>query len=301
MTRKASAKMTPVASSRLRAVSSARCRAPSICTAAALPPGAPPEVGRSSVLIATRSLIGGAIPVGGDADAGLCRAGRRVGGLVLERLLEGGERSQLRRLDRHQAEMPRRQPAQPLRLGEQAELRLQDVDLLLLADDLAAQAAHFLLQALHLVGHGQQHHRKGDRQQQAERRRLPDEGGPAGHAALLDVSEDDGPADGPQAGAPVRSAARSRAERARGFRAVSCADGRIARVVISRKLGSRTLAGAASGLWRDGLGLRPLRRRRNAFTRRSSSEWKATTTSRPPGASSVRPPADRGRARPARR
>ena len=53
----------------------------------------------------------------------------------------------------------------------------------------------------------------------------------------------------------------------------------------ARKLGARARPG--SGRWRDACGVRPVRARRNRLTRRSSSEWKETTASRPPGVSSA--------------
>ena len=82
------------------------------------------------------------------------------------------------------------------------------------------------------MGHGQQHYPERHRQQHADNRRLPDECRPAGHAALLVPF---GAA--PKGGAAVRSAARSRAERARGLAATSRADGRSGRRVISRNDG----------------------------------------------------------------
>src|SRR5262249_9816258 len=85
------------------------------------------------------------------------------------------------------------------------------------------------------------------------------------------------------AGASVRSAARSLAERARGLAAIAVASGVTNRPVRTRKPAGGCLA---SGRWRDPP-LRRLRVARNVFTMRSSSEWKATATSRPPGRSTA--------------
>src|SRR5205085_1178742 len=85
-------------------------------------------------------------------------------------------------------------------------------------------------------------------------------------------------------GAAVRSAARRRAARARGLRAISAALGFTARRVSNVKLGGGDPA--PTGRCREARGALSLRRRKNSLTRRSSSEWKDTTASLPPGASS---------------
>src|SRR5450631_2097349 len=81
------------------------------------------------------------------------------------------------------------------------------------------------------------------------------------------------------AGASVRSAARSFAERARGLAEISSSSGVTGRLVKMTKLGA---ACAISGRCRD-----PppalARSTRKFLTMRSSSEWNDTTTSRPPG------------------
>ena len=82
------------------------------------------------------------------------------------------------------------------------------------------------------------------------------------------------------AGASVRSAARSFAERARGFRAASASLAATGPFVTATKLGA---AASPRGRWRERPGARPVRTARNCFTIRSSSEWKVTTASRPPG------------------
>ena len=64
----------------------------------------------------------------------------------------------------------------------------------------------------------------------------------------------------------MASAARSRALRARGFRSISLTDGRITRRVSVRNVGLDPEDCS----------------RKNCLTIRSSSEWKAITTSRPP-------------------
>src|ERR1700704_4298325 len=83
----------------------------------------------------------------------------------------------------------------------------------------------------------------------------------------------------PCGGAAVRSAARSFADRARGLAATSASPGVTGRLVRIRKLDA---ACATSGRCRDPLLALP-RSTRKFLTMRSSSEWKDTTTSRPPG------------------
>src|SRR5262245_22316644 len=83
------------------------------------------------------------------------------------------------------------------------------------------------------------------------------------------------------AGASVRSAARSLAERDRALAAISAGSGMTGRAVRMRKLAAGRLV---SGRWREPPPRR-LREARKVFTMRSSSEWKAITTSRPPGLS----------------
>src|SRR4051794_26351883 len=78
-------------------------------------------------------------------------------------------------------------------------------------------------------------------------------------------------------GAALRSPARSLAERARGFPAISASSGAIGRLVSRRKVGTTA---SMSGTCRD-TPMAWLRSARNVLTIRSSSEWKVTTTSRP--------------------
>ena len=81
----------------------------------------------------------------------------------------------------------------------------------------------------------------------------------------------------------MRIAARSRAERARGLAAISASPGSTAWRVRSSNVGGST---RVSGACREPRGAveRSCRKR---FTMRSSSEWKATTTSRPPSRSTA--------------
>src|SRR5215468_5048037 len=93
-----------------------------------------------------------------------------------------------------------------------------------------------------------------------------------------------------RAGASVRSAARSLAERARGFSSISASSGVTGRRVSARKVAA---CGILSGIWREPP-LSPLRIATNVLTIRSSSEWNETTTSRPAGfrtrSAAARPP-----------
>ena len=86
-----------------------------------------------------------------------------------------------------------------------------------------------------------------------------------------------------RAGAAVRTAARSLAERARGLAATSASEASIAPRVSRVKVGG---SDRASGRCRDprATWLRSCRKR---LTMRSSSEWKATTTRRPPSLSTA--------------
>ena len=84
------------------------------------------------------------------------------------------------------------------------------------------------------------------------------------------------------AGASVRTAVRSRAERARGFRASSASEGETGLATCS-KVGAGPCA--AIGRWREPAGTSPLRILRKRLTMRSSRLWKVTTAKRPPGRS----------------
>src|SRR5579885_1589422 len=83
-----------------------------------------------------------------------------------------------------------------------------------------------------------------------------------------------------RADASVRSAARSLAERARGFCSDSSSEGASGFLVSSLNVADFAFA---AGAWRETEGALE-RAARNSFTSRSSSEWKETTTSFPPGA-----------------
>jgi len=81
------------------------------------------------------------------------------------------------------------------------------------------------------------------------------------------------------AGAAVRKPARSLAERARGFSSASAS----LAAIIAFPMGSKVAGlSCAIGMWRDPEAL-PDRSEKNFLTIRSSSEWKVTTTNRPPG------------------
>src|SRR4051794_13711527 len=83
-----------------------------------------------------------------------------------------------------------------------------------------------------------------------------------------------------QAHGASRSTARSRALSARGFSAISSSDGRNGRRVTSR---TSALRGVATGSFAGSSSLRPDHCSNVRFTRRSSSEWYASTSTRPPG------------------
>src|SRR5262249_53938279 len=82
-----------------------------------------------------------------------------------------------------------------------------------------------------------------------------------------------------QAGASVRSAQRSLAERERGLASTSVSLGSIALRWRTSKVGGFPFG--VPGRWREADGVWPERARKNSFTMRSSIEWKVTTTSRP--------------------
>ena len=80
------------------------------------------------------------------------------------------------------------------------------------------------------------------------------------------------------------SAARSRALSARGLAATSSARGRSGRRVSTRTSAFRT--GSTGSPWRL-LARAPVQRAKRSFTMRSSSEWYASTSTRPPGREQV--------------
>src|SRR5258708_19502639 len=147
-----------------------------------------------------------------------------------------------------------------LGLVEMSPFDPQDVRGLLTLDDFLVGAVDLLLEVLHLVLDGEQADRRSDRCD-----------GPEQECAM------------DHAGLGIFSATRRRAERARGFAAISAADGTTGLRVRSRKAAG--WPSARGGAWRDGPGVRPARARTNSLTARSSSEWNDTTATRPPGAS----------------
>src|SRR4029078_8831893 len=83
------------------------------------------------------------------------------------------------------------------------------------------------------------------------------------------------------AGGSVRTAARKCAERALGFDLVSPSLGIRGRRLTRWKLGAPAVD-FCSGRWREPFGASRLRLARKRLAMRSSSEWKVTTTRRPP-------------------
>src|SRR5690606_26413024 len=86
-----------------------------------------------------------------------------------------------------------------------------------------------------------------------------------------------------RAGAAVRTAQRSVAERARGLRSVSASDGRTA---FDRRSKVGVCSPLASGKWRLARAVAPAASRKKRLTIRSSRLWKLTTAKRPPALSS---------------
>src|SRR5258705_2931960 len=159
------------------------------------------------------------------------------------------------------------EPLDALGLVEVSPFDAQDMRGLLALDDLLVGAVDLLLEVLHLVFDGEQADRGGDGGGRPEQQSAMDHARPPLLAGF----------------SPSFSATRRRAERARGFLAISSADGSTGLRVRSLKVAARS--SARGGAWRDGAGTRPARARTNCLTARSSSEWKETTASRPPGAS----------------
>src|SRR3546814_9107103 len=110
---------------------------------------------------------------------------------------------------------------------------LQHMERLLVAQDLPVKVGQFLVERLDLVLDLE----KADARDHGEAQ--PKNRAEANHAAS------------PQACAAVRSAARSRAERALGFRSISAAVGTTAPLESSRKDGARAASPASTGMCRD--------------------------------------------------
>src|SRR5258708_17532632 len=155
------------------------------------------------------------------------------------------------------------EPFDALSLVEVSPFDPQDVRGLLTLDDLLVGAVDLLLEVLHLVLHGEQAHRRGDGGNRPEQ-----------ESAMAH----------PRPPPPESfSATPRRAERARGFSAISAAEGSTGLRVRSPSVAARSSARGRA--WRDGPGVRPARARTNSLTPRSSSEWNEPTARRPPGAS----------------
>src|SRR5947207_6787016 len=139
------------------------------------------------------------------------------------------------------------EPLDALGLVEMSPFDAQDVGGLLALDDLLVGAVDLLFEVLHLVLDGEQADRRGDGGGRPEQESAMDHGRP-----------------------PLFSATRRRAERARGFSAISPADGTMGLRVRSLSVAARSAA--RGGAWRDGPATRPARERTNCLTARSSSE-----------------------------
>src|SRR6185437_7512415 len=105
-------------------------------------------------------------------------------------------------------------------LRQEAPFGVEHVDLLAVAGDLAVDTAELALELHDLVLH-LEHGPAGDDDGDG-----PESGAGADHGVI------------PQAGAAVRSAARSRADRARGLAAISAAPGTMGFFVSRRKVGA---------------------------------------------------------------
>ena len=194
----------------------------------------------------------------------------RPRGAVFRRRRDGGRivRRQRHRVGdlagggRLQSEMARGELGQPVGLGEIGPFGAQHVDRLAVLRDLVIERGELFLQPEHFLLDQIEAARRGDGQAEPEQ--------------TCGAHHD---------GAPVRSAARSRAERARGLAAISASLGRIAPRLRAGGRSARASRARADGGRRAARA--PERARRNSFTSRSSSEWKATTARRPPAASSA--------------
>src|SRR5262249_53333819 len=139
-----------------------------------------------------------------------------------------------------------RQRLDARRLVEVCPLDLEDVSGLLAGNDLLVSAVDLLLEVLHPVLDREQAHRRGDGGNRPEQEPAMD------HARTFSATP-------------------------------TAADGSTGRRVTSRKVAA--CCAGRGGAWRDGDGVRAEWARTNSLTARSSSEWKDTTASLPPGAS----------------
>src|ERR1700722_5282274 len=163
---------------------------------------------------------------------------------------------------------------QPLGVLEPRHLVLQQANGVALGDDLVFDIGDVV--SLGAGGGLERVDRQGEGEEDDHRRQVHHP--KAAHPAKEDAG--DGHAAAAQAGAAVRTAARSLAERARGLAASSASPGPFGPLNSSSKLGAAPFA--AGGACRETPGVLPERSARKALTMRSSSEWKVTTASRPP-------------------
>src|SRR5262245_17414030 len=167
----------------------------------------------------------------------------------------------------------------PLRPVELGPLRTQCRNGVALAPNLPAQLGDALCLPgrieLDLVDIGRRQHERSNDQHMHD---TPAHGRPRITSARRGNCGTTRSAPPSRAGARVRAAARSFADRARGLPATSALSGTSGRLVRISNVGA---IGAASGAWREPETCRA-RAARKVLTMRSSSEWKAITTSRPP-------------------
>src|ERR1051326_8266046 len=206
---------------------------------------------------------------GRKPNARITRLNHGAGGAHLtltERSLVAAPRQELQRREFHSrrvvhAKARLRQMLNARRIGDATQFRLYRVKRLLLRRDLPVHSGQFRPRDPRLLRDVIERETGKRRNGEAEK------GGNADHGCS------------PQAARAVRSAARRRAERARGLRAISSDVATRGRDQTGRNV--CFCETRRSGACREtGCGL--LRSTRNLFTMRSSSEWNATTASRPP-------------------
>src|SRR5215217_381478 len=176
-------------------------------------------------------------------------------------------------LHRLHGQVGARQPLQSLGLFEVRDLGFQHADALALLADIALDTAD-LGALLAGEGFGQIHPDREGQQGRGEQ----DVDGPKATGAVVEEAHH---AAALQAGAAVRTPARSLAERARGLAAVSASEGSTWPLNGSSKVGVGPPV--TGGAWREPPGRRPARAAKKALAMRSSSEWNVTTPNRPPG------------------